>query len=129
MFGFGKDRRLAKLDRLLLLCGQGDDEVQADMLRRLQAAAREFSSAVPGISTFAELKLALRPDQADRMAEKSAALQKTMQSHPMGTTADEMVFFFIEASLRHKAGHPWPNAKQVDFIDRMIALAESTSFE
>ena len=109
---------------MIELTSRIDDEAAVEMLRRLKSAAIELTSVFESIDNFEQLKFALRPDQALLMAEKAVELQDHIRSHPIMNQLDEMVFFFCEASLRHKAGEKWVGDREVKLIDELISTAE-----
>ena len=124
MFGLSRDPRKKKLKKMIELTSRIDDEAAVEMLRRLKSAAIELTSVFESIDNFEQLKFALRPDQALLMAEKAVELQDHIRSHPIMNQLDEMVFFFCEASLRHKAGEKWVGDREVKLIDELISTAE-----
>lgn len=125
MFGFRSDPRKKKLKELIELIGRANQDSQMEVLRRLGAASATFHQSFEGIENFADLKFALRPDQAEAMADKSVEFQKVVLNDARANQLDEMAFFFCEASLRHKAGAAWVDDRSAKLIDGLIATAEN----
>ena len=124
MFGWGKDPKQKKLEKLIELLGRGNDQVKAEVLVRLKHAAFQFYAPINGVDSFAELKFALRPDQTEAVADKAVELQIIAVESAETNEMDEMVFFFCEASLRHKTGHKWVIDRAARLIDGWISVAE-----
>ncbi|MEM1162420.1 MAG: hypothetical protein AAGJ28_15925 [Pseudomonadota bacterium] len=130
MFGFGRDKRQKKLDELLGLIDRADDEAKADFLMRLGGAANLIVKEVSdGFSLFSDMKLALKPDQANQIANKVAELEASVQRQIQEmrggvSSVDALAFRMLEVSLRHKAGEGWITADQSHLVDVTIATAE-----
>lgn len=130
MFGFGRDKRQKKLDELLGLVHRADDEAKSDFLMRLGGAANLIVKEVSdGFSLFSDMKLALKPDHANQIANKIAEVEASVQRqirerHAGVSSVDALAFRMLEVSLKHKAGESWITAEQAHLVDVTIATAE-----
>jgi hypothetical protein len=93
-------------------------------LIKIKHAARSFTDVMPEVMSFAELKFALRPDQALLMAHRGVELRAACAADPRMDVLDQMAFTFLIASLSHRAGERWVKPHHVRFIDNAISEAE-----
>ena len=122
------------LDKILVFIQCVDQKSKEETLARIGNAVdlllEQFESVRDAGSSFAEFKTVLRPDQAEKIANKTIQIGRVVReqaselsNEPHKPTLEEIGFILVAASLYAKSGADWIGPDEERFIDNLIRLA------